>query len=646
MYLIFFYLSICSFLIPSIFGRYIGTLGVSFITTSFIFLSNLLSFFILYEVVVNQSICSIYLFNWINLEFLNVNFKLYFDTLTSLMLVVITSISLCAHIYSVEYMKADPHQSRFMIYLSLFTFFMIVLVTSSNLFQLFLGWEGVGLCSYLLINFWYTRIQANKSALKAMLTNKVSDICLAIGIFILFNLVKSVTNNIIFLSSFYLDSNLVLNNAILIACILLLIGAIGKSAQIGLHIWLPDAMEGPTPVSSLIHAATMVTAGIFLIIRCSYLFELNDSIFLYIILIGTMTALFASTTGLVQNDIKKVVAYSTCSQLGYMFFICGCSGYQVGFFHLFNHAFFKALLFLTAGAIIHSFNNEQDIRNMGGFIKIFPFFYICLFIGSLSLMGFPFLTGFYSKDLIIEFSYYISSLNLNSKYLNFYISYIHSITWILIVSIVLTSFYSLRVLVLVFFEKYNGYVYYIKNIHYSHYYTIIPLFYLSILSIFIGFIFKDLIVGVGTNAWGTSIFNSTYYISYEFMNNYVKLIPLLYSSYGISLVLFFYIFSISIIHYNYTIYKIFIFFNQKWFIDKVYNEYLIKNILLKISKYCFKYFDKGILELFGPYGFSKLVSKFSNILSNMQTGLVYHYVGLVVNFFIYSTIVIIIYILL
>ena len=320
---------------------------------------------------------------------------------------MISIISTIVHIYASSYMAEDPHLSRFMAYLSLFTFFMFILVTGDNFIQLFLGWEGVGICSYLLINFWFTRIPANKSALKALIMNRVGDFGLLIGILLIFYFFCSVDFAIVFslvpyfvgIHFNFLDFEIDLLSLI---SAFLFVGSIGKSAQLGLHTWLPDAMEGPTPVSALIHAATMVTAGVFLIIRCSPLFEYTSNILLFITILGSLTAFFASTIGVVQNDIKKVIAYSTCSQLGYMVFSCGLSVYNISFFHLINHAFFKALLFLASGIIIHALNNEQDMRKMGGFLKLLPYSYSIMLIGSLALTGFPFLSGFYSKDFFFN----------------------------------------------------------------------------------------------------------------------------------------------------------------------------------------------------------------------------------------------------
>lgn len=636
MYLVLFSLCLLSFIVPTFFGRFLGFIGASIFTTSSIFICNLLSFFIFYEVVLNESFCSIYLFKWVQFSLVDIDFSLRFDTLTSLMLIVITSISFCAHLYSISYMNGDPHQTRFMSYLSLFTWFMIILVTSSNFLQLFLGWEGVGICSFLLINFWFTRLQANKSAIKAMLTNKISDICLTIGLFLVFYEFKTLNFDLIFC---LLSSNSTYPLSLI--CFFLLIGAVGKSAQIMLHVWLPDAMEGPTPVSSLIHAATMVTAGIFLIIRCSYLFEYCNDILVLIVFLGALTAFFSSTTGFFQNDIKKVVAYSTCSQLGYMFFICGFSYYNVSFFHLFNHAFFKALLFLTAGCLIHSINNEQDIRNMGGFLKLFPFVYICLFIGSISLMGFPFMTGFYSKDLIIEASY---NSYLFSNFLT--LNIVHSLFWLLVISILFTALYSLRVILIVFFRNFMGSLHLLKSIHQTDIVTILPLSYLSFLSIFIGYLTKDLIVGVGTPIWDFSIFSINYYIDFEFYNSLYKSIPLILSIYSVIVVCVLYGFlntTFEYLKFNHFFLKSFLFFNQKWLFDKIINDFLSRSLFFSSWTYFLKLFDKGIVELYGPFGITTILNRLMNFAAVAQSGLIYHYVGILLNFLSYSLILYLIF---
>ena len=434
MYLSLIFFPILSFLFCMFLGRSLSPKGTAILSCLFIFFSFLECILSFFEVGICKSPVFIKLYPWVDSELFDASWGFLFDSLTVSMGFLVTSVSLIVHIYSTVYMSHDPHQCRFMSYISLFTFFMLLLLSSDNFILLFLGWEGVGLCSYLLINFWFTRLQANKSALKAMVVNRVGDLGLALGIACIFLIFKTVDFAIVFslipyacnLKLFFLFFNF---GIVDLVCFLFFVGAVGKSAQIGLHSWLPDAMEGPTPVSALIHAATMVTAGVFLIVRCSPIFEYSQSILFFIALWGAITTFFSGTIGVFQNDLKKVIAYSTCSQLGYMVFACGLSNYSVSIFHVLNHGYFKALLFLSAGSVIHALHNEQDMRKMGGLLQALPFTYVTFFIGSFALMGVPFLTGFYSKDVILEISY--------SKY-----SFLGTFTnWLGVVSVVITSFY-------------------------------------------------------------------------------------------------------------------------------------------------------------------------------------------------------------
>ena len=399
------------FLIAGLFGKKIGDLSSQIITSLLVFISAALSCYFLYHFINGSEVLNFIIFNWISSGDLTLNWSIYIDTLTAVMLVVVTSVSFLVHVYSIGYMSHDPDKPRFMAYLSLFTFAMLMLITSDNFLQLFFGWEGVGLASYLLIGFWFKKPSANAAAIKAFVVNRVGDFGLAIGIFLIYKFTGSLNFNEVFNSISNLADkkiNFLGTDGSLVTYIsvFLFIGAMGKSAQLFLHTWLPDAMEGPTPVSALIHAATMVTAGVFLVVRCSPIYEYSEFSQSLIILIGASTAFFAATIGLVQNDIKKVIAYSTCSQLGYMFFAAGVGAYHIAIFHLFTHAFFKALLFLCAGSVIHSMHEEQDIRKMGGIYKKIPFTYAFMVIGTLAITGFPFLSGFYSKDAILEAAYF------------------------------------------------------------------------------------------------------------------------------------------------------------------------------------------------------------------------------------------------
>lgn len=641
MYLLILYLSFVSFLISILYGKYIGAVGSIYVTVFCMFVCNICSIFLFYEVGCLHAVCYIDLANWVNLDLLNIKYNFLFDSLTVVMLLVITSISLFAHVYSIDYMHSEAHLVRFLSYLSLFTFCMIVLVTANNLLQLFVGWEGVGLCSYLLINFWFLRVQANKSALKALLVNKISDLCLVFGVSLIVALYYSLDYSVIFtpIMRCYCDSLVLFGNSVTmlnLICLLLFVGAMGKSAQIGLHVWLPDAMEGPTPVSSLIHAATMVTAGVFLVVRMSFFFEFATSASLFIIMVGAFTVFFSSTIGVLQNDVKKVIAYSTCSQIGYMLFACGYSGYAVAMFHLFNHAFFKALLFLTAGSIIHASSNEQDIRRMGGFIKVVPFSYISFFVGSVSLMGFPFLTGYYSKDAIIEFAY--------SFMREFYMVQPHSIFVVRsfyllsVISILLTSVYSIRTLYFLFLCEYNGLRVTISKLADSPLKMNVILFCLVLCSIFIGFVFFDTMAGFGTDFWQNSMFFYNAF-DYEFISVYARIIPIVYSLYGALLCLLLYQF-VQMYTFLYSLqsyplfHSVFYFFNRRWMFDKLYNEYLVRHTFTRIAYgIFFRLFDKGILDYVGPSGISLCVKSHMWVVSRLQTGFVYHYAGIMLNIF-------------
>ena len=602
----------------------IGRRGSIIISTTSIFLSFLLATKLFCDVIYLDNQYCLTFIPWISSGLFLCNWSFLFDSLTVVMLFVVTCVATLVHYYSSEYMSNDPHLSRFMAYLSLFTFFMVMLVTADNFIILFLGWEGVGFCSYLLINFWFTRLQANKAAIKAMLINRVSDFALILGLLTIFLSFKSIEYASIFGSltliegcSFsFLNTNFNILNTI---CLLLLIGAMGKSAQIILHTWLPDAMEGPTPVSALIHAATMVTAGIFLIARCSPLFEMAPLILKLIVVIGSLTAFFAGTVGLMQNDLKKVIAYSTCSQLGYMFFACGLSNYNIGIFHLSTHAFFKALLFLSAGSVIHALDDEQDMRKMGGLRRILPYTYIMFVIGSLSLMGFPFLTGFYSKDAILEIAF-ASHNNVG-----------HFAYWLGTIAAFCTAFYSTRLLYLTFLLDFNGFKKNIIHACESSSSMTIPLGILAFGSIFIGYLWKDLFMGLGTDFWRNAIYihpSNINLIDAEFLPTSFKLLPVICSLIGVGFAVFCYYLNFT------TCYRlktsslglmVYTFLNRKWFFDKIYHELISQNIL-NISYFkTYKLLDRGLIELLGPYGLSILFSNFSLNLSKLHTGYIYNY---------------------
>lgn len=624
MYLNIIFLPLFGSITCGFFGRFIGPFGSGIISTFCVASSLLLSFFVFFEVGLGSCPCYLTFLTWFNNEFLCANWGFLFDSLTVVMLIVVTFISTLVHLYSTEYMSHDPHLPRFMSYLSLFTFFMLILISADNFIQLFVGWEGVGLCSYLLINFWFTRIQANKAAIKAMIVNRVGDFGLALGIFAIFITFQSVEYSTVFalVPQYRFDTLqfLTINFSLLdLIGVLLFIGAVGKSAQLGLHTWLPDAMEGPTPVSALIHAATMVTAGVFLLARCSPIFEFAPNALFIVSLIGAMTSFFAASTGLLQNDLKRVIAYSTCSQLGYMIFACGVSNYSVGVFHLSNHAFFKALLFLGAGSVIHAVADEQDMRKMGGLKRLVPFTFSVMFIGSLALMGFPFLTGFYSKDVILEVSFAgYSNVSYFSYLLGTFAAFF-------------TAFYSMRLSFLTFLSEPNGYKSVLIGAHDSPIRMALPLFILSFPSIFIGYLSKDLFIGLGTGFWNNAIFiHPTNYnmIDAEFIPQFFKILPVCVSLLGASLAILLYLFMSKELYWLKTSLlgrKLYTFLNRKWFFDKFYNEFINQTALYFGYKVSYKIIDRGLIEMLGPFGLSKAVKGGSSAVSNMQNGSVYNY---------------------
>lgn len=541
---------------------------------------------------------------------LSIEWNFLLDGLSVTMLLVVFTISMFVHIYSYYYMFNDLNSSKFMAYLTLFTFFMCILVISSNFIILFLGWEGVGLCSFLLISFWNTRLQANKSAIKAMLINRIGDYFILIAIIIILLNFKSLDFYVVFSQAHFFSLknflivfgyNITVIDAI---CFFLLIGAVTKSAQIGLHGWLPDAMEGPTPVSALIHAATMVTAGVFLIIRCSYLFEFSLICLDLLVYLGSFTLVLFGLVGLAQYDIKKIIAYSTCSQLGYMILGCGLSGYSFALYHLFTHAAFKALLFLSAGTIIHTMNNEQDLRKLNGLFNVAPLVSICFIIGSLSLSGFPYLSGYYSKDAIIELSYYF---------------YKNPVVFLFALSgVFITLLYSLKIVYYLFFKtnynnKFNLNI--LKNYSFNLF-NFVPLIILALLSIFCGYLFKNFFLGLGNNIFYGSIFVlRPEILQVEFLWFGIKFLPffILLFSFLVFDELFFGYFKENPQTYAIN-HDVFLFFNKRMFLDSLLNLF-INFFIYKLSYKIFYIFDKGLLEFFGPFGISCLLNFFFELFS-------------------------------
>lgn len=559
---------------------------------------------------------------WIGSGNFQAHWVLRFDTLTAVMLVVVTSVSSCVHIYSVGYMHDDKSIARFMAYLSLFTFAMLMLVTADNLVQLFFGWEGVGVASYLLIGFYYHKESAHTAAMKAFVVNRVGDFGFVLGILAMFALTGSVSFDAIFGSiSSYQSATISIFGlplpALEVVSVLLFIGAMGKSAQLGLHTWLPDAMEGPTPVSALIHAATMVTAGVFLVCRMSPVIEYAPVALDIITIVGALTAIFAATVGLTQFDIKRVIAYSTCSQLGYMFFAAGISAYPAAMFHLTTHAFFKALLFLGAGSVIHALSGEQDLRKMGGVWNQIPVTYAMMWIGSLALAGFPFFAGFYSKDMILEAAF---GAHTGVGMFAF---------WLGCAAALLTAFYSWRLIILTFHGTPRATDEVMANVHESPNVMTLPLVPLALGAIFAGWMGYDLFVGHHwQNFWRNSLFvlpSHQAMDSAHHVPTWVKLLPIGLASAGVLSAYIAYVrlpwLPVTLADKAGAVYQ---FLYNKWYFDELYDRIFVKPAM-QIGQYLWVRGDKGVIDHYGPDGLSALVSRLSGRMVQLQTGYVYHY---------------------
>lgn len=597
------------------FGRKLGVTGSQLITCCLLVITTIISTMLFIEVGMNGVNVSLQLFRWLDSESLNVLWSFNFDSLTVSMLIPVLIVSSLVHIYSVGYMSHDPHNQRFFSYLSLFTFMMIILVTSDNYLVMFVGWEGVGVCSYLLVSFWFTRIAANQSSLSAFLTNRVGDCFLTIGMFAMLWSFGNLDYSTIFSTTPFVSKNVVT-----LIGICLLIGAMAKSSQIGLHVWLPMAMEGPTPVSALIHAATMVTAGVYLLMRSSPLIEYSDTLLLLCLWIGAITTVFSSLIGLFQQDIKKVIAYSTMSQLGMMVIAIGLSSYNLALFHLVNHAFYKGLLFLGAGAVIHAVADNQDFRKYGGLRAFLPLTYSVMLIASLSLVAFPFMTGFYSKDFILE-----------SAYGQFYFSSIvvYSIST---VGAMFTTLYSVKVLYMTFLTNPNGPFKSYENAHESDMFMSVPLIVLAIFSIFFGYITKDIFIGLGSNFFAD---NSLFiHPSHEIMldtefavSTLFKILPLVLTlSLSVVSVILLEFVPVSLIKFNLSSvgYNIYGLLNQRFLIELFYNKY-VTDFILKLGGQTTKVIDKGSIELVGPYGLEKGLVSLSGSMARLDTGVITSY---------------------
>ena len=621
-------LSLCSFLLPLISAlisglllRKINPTISQILTSSAVSISAIFSWIIFYYVCWDNIVIKITLASWINSGSLRADWAIYIDSLTAVMFVVVNTVSALVHIYSIGYMSHDPHKQRFMSYLSLFTFFMLLLVSADNFIQLFAGWEGVGLSSYLLIGFWFKKKSASNAAMKAFLVNRVGDIGLALGIFLIAIYFGTLEYKNVFSDvSKYSDQSILIFgkeiNIISLICLCLFIGCIGKSAQLGLHVWLPDAMEGPTPVSALIHAATMVTAGIFLLARCSYLFEYSGAVLDIVTIIGGMTCLFAATIAIAQNDIKKIIAYSTCSQLGYMVFACGVSAYNAGIFHLITHAFFKALLFLGAGNIIHSISGEQDIRKMGGLYKKLPKTYAAILIGSIALAGIPPLAGFFSKDFILEAAYASETLSGKTAY------------WLGITAVFLTSLYSCRLIFLVFHRETNLSKSTMDKIHESPSIMMPPLYFLIIGASVSGYAGIHLLNITDLSFWKNSIFIASQHTAISNIHSidkWVGALPLFVTISSIGFSYYIYLLKPNIAIYIREKLNIFArVLEKKWYFDEIYNAIFVNGMRM-MSKFLWQTVDNNLIDAV-VVSASKMTMSFSKITSYLQTGRIYHYV--------------------
>ena len=616
------FLPLIAFLIVGSLGRVLGDRPSQWITCGAVITSAVLSLVAFWQVALGGQPVKVEVASWIVSGTFDVSWALRIDQLTAVMLVVVNGVSALVHVYSVGYMSHDPHKPRFMAYLSLFTFAMLMLITADNFLQMFFGWEGVGLASYLLIGFWHHKPSANAAAIKAFLVNRIGDFGFALGIMAIFMVFGSLDFGTVFAATpdqvgktfHFLSWEWDVMTTI---CILLFIGAMGKSAQVPLHTWLPDAMEGPTPVSALIHAATMVTAGVFLVARCSPVFEFSTTALMVVTIVGASTAFFAATVGLVQNDIKRVIAYSTCSQLGYMFFALGVGAYKVAIFHLFTHAFFKALLFLGSGSVIHAMSDEQDMRRMGGIYKYIPQTYVMMWIGSLALAGLPIFAGFYSKDAILESAF---AAHTGAGQFAF---------WLGMAAAVMTAFYSWRLLFMTFHGEPRASQEVMSHVHESPWSMLVPLYFLAAGSILSGVLFNHYFVGDGHEAfWGQAIFlgpDNNIMEAFHHVPAWVKWAPIVAGVVGIAVAWKFYIrrpdipASLAKLHH-----ELYLFLLNKWYFDELFDLTLV-NPAKWLGRLLWKGGDGRIIDGFGPDGLSAMVLRVARRASALQSGYLYHY---------------------
>ncbi len=609
-------------IIAGLFGRLIGDRGSMWLTCILMLLSAALSIYVFFDVAIAGNSRTTELFTWIDSGSFELSWALRVDSLTAVMFIVVNVVSSMVHVYSVGYMAHDKSKPRFFSYLSLFTFFMLMLVSADNFVQMFFGWEGVGLCSYLLIGFWYERPSACAAAIKAFLVNRVGDIGFALGIIGAFVLFGSVAFDEVFAAvPDFADARFAFigieGHALTIICVLLFIGAMGKSAQLGLHTWLPDAMEGPTPVSALIHAATMVTAGVFMLVRLSPIYEYSPVALELVTYVGALTAFMTATIGLTQFDIKRVIAYSTCSQLGYMFFAIGVSAYSAAIFHLMTHAFFKALLFLGSGSVIHAMSDEQDMRKMGGLAPFIPTTCILMWIGSLSLAGAPLTSGYFSKDMIIEAAYGAHSVPGGFAF------------WLGVVAAFMTAFYSWRLLFMTFHGSPRASETVMAHVHESPMVMLLPLVVLAAGAIFIGGISADLFVGDGREAfWGDSILVLPGNDSIEAAHHvpmWVKALPLVMAAGGIALAVVFYITHPDLPAAMARRFRaLYLFSFNKWYFDELY-EVLFVRPARSVGYGLWKAGDGALIDGVGPDGVAAAALDLARRASRLQSGYVYHY---------------------
>lgn len=630
-----------AFLIAFLFGKQIGDRGAQFITTASVLIAAIASILLFYHVDLNHQSFTTVLATWITSGDMNVQWTLRVDQLAVVMMCVINLVSACVHIYSLGYMSHDEHKARFMAYLSLFTFAMLILVTSNNLLQLFFGWEGVGLASYLLIGFWNKKNSANTAAMKAFIVNRVGDFGLALGIFTCYLVFGSIDFDVIFANA-PAKADAVFNflgfefPALMVVCLLLFTGAVGKSAQLGLHTWLPDAMEGPTPVSALIHAATMVTAGVFLVVRFSPVYEYAPDALIIVSVFGALTAFVAATIGMTQFDVKRVIAYSTMSQLGYMFFAVGVSAYGAAMFLLVTHAFFKALLFLGAGSIIHAMGGEQDMRKMGGIYKMIPATYVLMWIGSLALAGMPPLAGFYSKDIVLEAIWMANSTWSNIAF------------WLVILAAFQTSFYSWRLINMVFHGKPRADHHTMEHIHESPPSMMGPMIFLAMGAVFSGMLLYDSFVGSGheTNSvlrwfskdlsehwskdafWQQSIFVLPEHDTVKLAHDapwLIKRLPVVVGGLGIIFAYVMYMWDTGLPErFKRTFPILYKLFYNKWFFDEIYHAVFVQNAF-RIGRFFWLRGDRDTIDRFGPDGSAFASKTAAAALSRFQSGYIFQY---------------------